>query len=301
MKAWLLYSREAAKRNESYIELYIAEGKKMDLVIELILVEEIGFGTRDSRSYMARGSNIISTKEYPDFVVSRIIYPLLNKQFEKLNIPVFNNSVIAEICNDKARTHQYLANKNITMVDTDFYKNHELESVLLNAKTPIVIKSVEGHGGEQVFLFEAKSYSSNDDNDAINHHIIDIIKGIGSSDFLVQPYIKGRNQDLRVYVIGDEIIAAVLREAKSGFKSNFSLGGEVSLYQLNDEEISIVNKIINEFDFGLVGIDFLIGEQGELLFNEIEDVVGSRMLYSTSNINIVKKYLEYILWSIKER
>ena len=95
-------------------------------------------------------------------------------------------------------------------------------------------------------------------------------------------------------MIGTEIIAAVLRTAKEGFKSNFSLGGEVSLYELSDSEIEIVNRIIGQFEFGLVGIDFIIGDDGELIFNEIEDVVGSRMLYQCSDINIVEKYLSFI-------
>ena len=48
------------------------------------------------------------------------------------------------------------------------------------------------------------------------------------------------------------------------------------------------------FDFGLVGIDFIVGNDGELIFNEIEDVVGSRMLYAVSDISVVPLYLDYI-------
>ena len=44
----------------------------------------------------------------------------------------------------------------------------------------------------------------------------------------------------------------------------------------------------------MVGIDFIIGDRNELIFNEIEDVVGARMLYQTSNINLVGLYLDYI-------
>jgi gamma-F420-2:alpha-L-glutamate ligase len=55
-----------------------------------------------------------------------------------------------------------------------------------------------------------------------------------------------------------------------------------------------VNQILNLFDFGLVGIDFLIGDKGELIFNEIEDVVGARMLYQCTDINLVGLYLDYI-------
>ena len=99
-------------------------------------------------------------------------------------------------------------------------------------------------------------------------------------------------------MIGKEIIAAVLRTAKEGFKSNFSLGGEVRLYELSEEEKNLVYRIIKQFEIGMVGIDFIIGDEGELIFNEIEDVVGSRMLYQCSEINLVEKYLKYILSQI---
>ena len=102
-----------------------------------------------------------------------------------------------------------------------------------------------------------------------------------------------------MYVLGDTILAAVCRTAKEGFKSNYSLGGEVSLYTLSDENISFVKKIMEQFSFGLVGIDFLVDEKGKFLFNEIEDVVGARMLYQLTSINLVEKYLQFILEQIK--
>ena len=97
-----------------------------------------------------------------------------------------------------------------------------------------------------------------------------------------------------MYVIGNQIITAVLRTAISGFKSNFSLGGEVKEYKLSTKEIALVQNIINLFEIGLAGIDFIIGDNGELIFNEIEDVVGARMLYQCTDINLVGMYLEFI-------
>ena len=119
---------------------------------------------------------------------------------------------------------------------------------------------------------------------------------------MVLQKLTGRaHQDVRVYVIGKEIIAAVCRTATSGFKSNYSLGGSVELYTLSEKQKILVNKIIDQFDFGLVGIDFLIGDDGEFIFNEIEDVVGARMLYQCSNINLVGLYLEFIKRELRRK
>ncbi len=335
MVAWIIYFSEAANYNKKYIEFHIEEGAKLGIDVKLILVEELEFGVSDNKWFLRYQDQEIPK---PDFVIIRAIYPLLSRQLEYMKIPVFNNSFVSEICNDKARTYQYLAKTGIRMVNSCFYKNQLIPQVHTKMNGPTVIKAVEGHGGSQVFLMNpskkqlhkndsetedsAKEDNSKEDNSkegttiegtakedvvidnsakgAFDEKQEEIIKGLASSDVVVQPLTGNRHQDLRVYVIGKRIVASVLRTAKEGFKSNFSLGGEVSLYQLSKEESMLVQTIIDQFNFGLVGIDFIVGDQGELIFNEIEDVVGSRMLYQCSDINIVKEYLMYIKESVLE-
>lgn len=341
MVAWIVYFRDGANYNRKYIEFYKEEGKKLDIDVELILVEDLEFGVEQNHWFIRHQGMEVT---YPDFVICRAIYPLLNKQFEYMGIKVFNNSFVAEICNDKAKTYQYLAKTGIRMVDSSFFKNSQVKDIISLVDQPTVIKTVDGHGGSQVFLLKPGGEPHNDrymikdkseeriedsavgiageriegstegivkeriEDSAVDitgeriedsEEICKVVKGLGSSDVVIQPLTGNRHQDLRVYVIGKEIIACVLRTAKEGFKSNFSLGGEVSLYQLSNEERSLVDIVISQFEFGLVGIDFIIGDSGELIFNEIEDVVGSRMLYQCSDINIVERYLKYILDTIK--
>jgi gamma-F420-2:alpha-L-glutamate ligase len=307
MTAWIIYFREAAEYNQEYIKFYLEEGARLGISFQLILAEDLTFGVKDNAWFMEYRKQPIA---FPDFAVCRAIYPLLSRQLEFMGIRVFNNAFVAEICNDKARTYQYLAKTGIKMVDSCFYRNMQIREVLSKLDQPTVVKAVDGHGGSQVFLAQPSDFSvirfqneSKTDKDidtkSDSNNNMAIIEGIKSSDIVVQPLTGTRHQDLRVYVIGREIIAAVLRTAKEGFKSNFSLGGEVCLYKLSEEEKKTVNIIIDQFEFGLVGIDFIIGDEGELIFNEIEDVVGSRMLYQCSDINIVERYLSFILDSIK--
>ena len=335
MVGWLIYSERDVEKNKRYIEFYIEEGKLQGIQIKLILVEKLEFGVRNNTWYFTYENNEINR---PDFAICRTIYPLLNKQLEYMGIKVFNNSKVAEICNDKARTYQYVAQLGIDMVDSAFVKNDMVEEAMNHVHKPMVIKAVAGHGGSQVFLLEPslgktieedysnenysnENYSKEDNSNkdyskedyskedylkedsskeeirnttSVESDKCKILNGLNQSNVVLQPLTGFRHQDLRVYVIGEKIIAAILRTAKEGFKSNFSLGGDVSEYQLSKEETTIVEKIISLFHFGLVGIDFIIGDNGELIFNEIEDVVGARMLYQCTDINLVGLYLEFI-------
>jgi len=171
------------------------------------------------------------------------------------------------------------------MPDTLFVANKEIAGFLENCPLGTVLKAVDGHGGSQVCLYDG--------------NVEKILRIMGRSDMVAQEKVGNRNSDLRVYVIGGKILASVLRESSEGFRANFSLGGSVSLYSLKAVEQELVQKIIDLFNFDMVGIDFILDDNGNLVFNEIEDVVGARMLYQCSDIDIVKEYLSYISKKIK--
>ena len=100
--------------------------------------------------------------------------------------------------------------------------------------------------------------------------------------------------DVRFYILGNEIVAAVKRQSYKSFKSNYSLGGMVSLHKPSDKEKSMVKKILEVIDIDYGGIDFIY-HNDRPVFNEIEDAVGAKMLYQTSKIDIIGMYCEYIL------
>ncbi|WOO36828.1 ATP-grasp domain-containing protein [Anaerocolumna sp. AGMB13020] len=296
MTGWLIYGQNDAKKNKGYIDFYMAEGKSLGINIELLFRENIEVGIRDNSWFIRyNGKDCIK----PDFAIVRTIYPLLSKQLEYLSIPVFNSSEIARICNDKAKTYQCVAELSIPIINTTFVENNAIRKRLENIIEPTVIKTVSGHGGSQVYLSLPKcSPAIPDPYKKIRHSETareEIIAGIRYEDCVMQPFIPGKQQDLRVYVIGKEIITAILRTSNEGFRANFSLGGNVREYELSRNEIITIRKIIDHFEFGMVGIDFLIGDEGELIFNEIEDVVGARMLYQCTDINLVKRYLMFVM------
>ncbi len=282
MTGWILYGRKEAEYNKHYITMYQEEGKKFDIAFEVIIVEELEFGIRNNTWFLEyQGENV----KLPTFVISRAIYPILSRQLECMKIPVFNGSEVARICNDKALTYQAVASLGIDIIDTTFCKQGKLRDGLSRRNVKTVVKTVDGHGGQQVYLV--------DPSDSVQ--VDEVVMDTCNHDTVLQPLVGTAHKDLRVYVIGDAIIAAILRKAKEGFKSNFSLGGDVSVYELNKEEREKVQLIIELVKPDMVGIDFIVGDNGELIFNEIEDVVGARMLYQCTDINLVKLYIEHIL------
>ena len=299
---WLIYRKEDAVRNRAYIELYRTYAPQYGLECEIVYVENLKYGVRNGKPYLTKvseqtektadlfsgtarceGENCLNT--FPDFAIVRTILPSLNKQLERMGIPCMNNYQVSRICNDKAECYRYLSGRGIPIPDTLFVANREIAGFLERCPGGTVLKAVDGHGGSQVCLYDGNAE--------------EILRIMGRSDMVAQEKVGNRNSDLRVYVIGGKVIASVLRESNEGFRANFSLGGSVSLYSLKESEQELVQKIVDLFDFDMVGIDFILDDSGNLVFNEIEDVVGARMLYQCSDIDIVKEYLSYISKKIK--
>ncbi|MDE7124843.1 MAG: hypothetical protein K2N83_05095, partial [Eubacterium sp.] len=117
--------------------------------------------------------------------------------------------------------------------------------------------------------------------------------------YVYQKAASDLGKDLRVWLIGGRIIASVLRESKSDFRANFCLGGNAYIYKLSEEETALVKKISSLVDYDYIGIDFVFNK-GKIVFNEIEDSVGARMIYSKTNIDIIEEYCKHIKNSIQQ-
>ena len=259
---WLIYQDNDAEENASYIDWFINEAKKNNCELKLVLRKSLYTGIRDNQ--LVTIYNNLPT-ELPDFCIIRTIEPILQKHFECIHIPCFNNYEVTRICNNKALAHLEINKLGIPAVETYYLNKTELD-FLLPLDFPFILKEVNGRGGQQVHLIDSK-VSLNTLKPKLN-----------SSELVIQSTDVKAGKDLRVFIIGNKIIKAVLRENEHDFRANFKLGGTARIYNLSADDITSINRIIDRFDFGLVGIDFLIGKNNELLFNEIEDVVGSRIL-----------------------
>ena len=279
IQAWLIYDEKSAANNTSYIDWFIDEAQKKGIMMELVIRNELMSGIKNNQSILIRDGREVPS---PEVAVVRTIDPLLSSHLEELGTLVFNSSRVAKICNHKALTYKEVQKLSLPMVDTFFYQRHTLpEQPPLDF--PFVMKSVHGRGGNEVFLIEdEKTWSRIKDT-------------FPSDEMVVQTANVQPGKDVRVFVVGNEIIAAVRRESRKDFRANFSLGGSAKLYPLSEKETEMVQRICRHFKFDMVGVDFLIDLDGNLLFNEIEDIVGSRTLSKLTDINLLDLYTSHIL------
>lgn len=200
-----------------------------------------------------------------DFVINRTNDYKIAEFYEDKGIRVFNPSSLSRLANNKQLCYEFMQEHGIPIMPINY------------EGAPAVKKKIDGKGGAEVFMINKKEPFE---------------KG-----YVYQTPCDTLGKDLRVWVIGGKIICSILRESDSDFRSNFCLGGRAIPYNLNEKETALVEKIISHVDADYIGIDFLF-HNGNLVFNEIEDTVGARMVYDKTDIDIIKLYCEHIKISL---
>lgn len=277
LRGIIIYAPEDVNKNRKFIELCGQNLREADIELQTVVLND-----KDQEDIMesfktAEQENKESQLRGISFAINRSRNYIVARQLEDMGISVINNSKVTEICNDKWKTYLYAVNRGIPVMETEDGKSDKAAS---NVGYPMVIKSCGGHGGNEVFLAE---------NEEQKKEIVDKIRG----EYIIQRLADTRGEDIRVYVIGGEIVLAMKRSAADGFKSNFSLGGTATEYCLNEAEKDIVRSVVEDLKPDYAGID-LIYDGDRPVLNEIEDAVGARMVYENTDIDIVSMYAKYI-------
>lgn len=195
------------------------------------------------------------------YVINRSNDFRIAELYESKGIRVFNPSKFSRLANNKQACYDFMQSHGIEIMPTRY------------STPPFVKKPLDGHGGNGV----AMCYSADEYDE----------------DMVCQKPATDLGKDLRVWVIGGEIITAILRVSKTDFRSNYCLGGEAIPYNLTESESKKVKKIIDLVNGDYYGIDFVFNNS-EIVFNELEDTVGARMVYDKTDIDILNLYCDYI-------
>lgn len=260
VKGILVYTSADAEYNEWFIDHIIEEGRKCNLDIRLVLSDKEEVSDNDI-----------------DFAIVRNRDSKLCKRLEENNIRCFNSSYVVNIGNDKWEMYKDFNAAGIPVMYTQREK----------LPYPFVMKPVDGHGGENVYLIKnADEYK----------RAIDTNPDEKTGEFIFQVPATEKGRDIRVYVVGGIILTAMERiavDTEKDFRSNYSLNGNAKEHALTDEELKLAAKVADHIKADFVGID-LIYNNGKPVVNEIEDAVGTRMLYSLTDIDPVREFVAHI-------
>ncbi|WP_019351059.1 30S ribosomal protein S6--L-glutamate ligase [Vibrio splendidus] len=181
------------------------------------------------------------------------------RQFEMMGTFCINESVAISRSRDKLRSLQLLSRKGIGLPKTGFASRPDkIQDLIKNVGgAPLVIKLLEGTQGIGVVLAETNKAAES---------VIEAFMGL-KANILVQEFIEEANgADIRCFVVGNKVIAAMKRQAGEGeFRSNLHRGGTAQLVKLTKEERATAINAAKIMGLNLCGVDILQSKNGPVV------------------------------------
>ncbi|ESN28468.1 ribosomal protein S6 modification protein [Enterobacter sp. MGH 22] len=209
------------------------------------------------------------------------------RQFEMLGSYPLNESVAISRARDKLRSLQLLARQGIDLPVTGIAHSPDDTSDLIDmvGGAPLVIKLVEGTQGIGVVLAETRQAAES---------VVDAFRGL-NAHILVQEYIEeAKGRDIRCFVVGNEVVAAIERQAKEGdFRSNLHRGGIARVADISDRERDIAVKAAQTLGLDVAGVDLLRATRGPLVM-EVNASPGLEGVEKTTGVDIAGKMITWI-------
>ncbi|MCS2163339.1 30S ribosomal protein S6--L-glutamate ligase [Scandinavium sp. H11S7] len=209
------------------------------------------------------------------------------RQFEILGSYPLNESVAITRARDKLRSLQLLARQGIDLPMTGIAHSPDDTSDMIEmvGGAPLVVKLVEGTQGIGVVLAETRQAAES---------VIDAFRGL-NAHILVQEYIQeAKGCDIRCFVVGDDVVAAIERRAKPGdFRSNLHRGGVATVADITPLEREIAIKSAQTLGLDVAGVDILRANRGPLVM-EVNASPGLEGIEKTTGVDIAGKMIQWI-------
>ncbi|MGZ8903863.1 MAG: 30S ribosomal protein S6--L-glutamate ligase, partial [Methylobacter sp.] len=207
--------------------------------------------------------------------------------FEMMNVFPLNESVAISRSRDKLRSIQLLARKGIGLPVTGFANNPDDITDLIDqvGGAPLVIKLLQGTQGIGVVLAETHNAAES---------VIQAFMGL-NANIMVQEFIKEADgSDIRCFVVGDKVVAAMKRQAPSGeFRSNLHRGGTASLIRLTPEERSTAVRAAKIMGLNVCGVDMLRSNHGPVIM-EVNSSPGLKGIEAASQKDIADLIIQFL-------
>lgn len=216
----------------------------------------------------------------------------LGRALERMGYRLYNCADAIEACDNKALTFEMLQGvvrmprtiKIPMTFNTIGYDDLSFEDHI--EKTlgyPYVIKECLGSYGGQVYLAQSKDEARA------------LLKKIEGKDCIAQKFVStSRGRDLRAYVVGDRVVAAMERYNANDFRSNIANGGTAKPYKITKDQEKMAVDAAHALGLDFAGVDILFGKDEEPVLCEVNSNAQFKGLLAATGADITDPLFEMI-------
>lgn len=177
----------------------------------------------------------------------------------------------------------FLKNKIPIIPTKIFYTKEQLLDE--NFSYPLISKNSLGYQGKSVRKFDNRD------------ELLKFIKNLDETQLGMYLWQKclPTNWDLRIIVLGGQVIGAMKRTAKGDeFRSNFSLGGDVQKWNLSETDKNIAENVAKSCGLDYCGVDIMKDNEGNSFVLEVNRQCQFQGFEKSTGINVAKKMIEFV-------
>lgn len=247
----------SAKKFTELYSMLLQAAKQFDVALSVKRTGEIPHNLDSVRSVES------------DFVLFWDKDVVLAEMLELCGISVFNSASAVYYCDNKAYTAMRLQQANVRIPETyiapltfeglGYTDLGFAEQIIEKLGYPFIVKELYGSFGQQVYLVSDLQ------------ELKDVTDKIGYKGFLLQKFIESsRGKDVRVNVVGNEVVSSMMRYSINGdFRSNISNGGQMKKYEISREQSEAAILACRALGLDFAGVDILFGPEGEPIVCEV--------------------------------
>src|SRR5690606_37682396 len=115
------------------------------------------------------------------------------------------------------------------------------------------------------------------------------------ANFLVQEFVaEAAGADLRCFVVGDRVVAAMRRQAAEGeFRSNLHRGGQASPAEASAREQEVAVRPARDLGLEVAGVDLVASSRGPLVL-EVNSTPGLEGIESACGVDVAGAIIDHV-------
>lgn len=290
MKACIIYNQSLGKDYVLYqvVQDFIDQGKFLS--IDLIPKSNEDFTTYQDQE----GVQVLGLDFDPAFILFYDKDLVLARALKNSGYRLFNPLEAIALCDDKIKSYQAL--EGLPLPRTIYgpkryhpYENPDFAQRVLDILGPkVIVKESTGSFGQQVHLAQGLD------------QLVSLLKNLSCRSYLIQEYIEeSMGRDLRVVLVGDQVLGGMERSNQGDFRANIALGGQGRAVSLSPEEIALAKACHRRLGLFFSGVDLLYSKEGPLVC-EVNSNLSYLGFSKATGLPVGKIILEAILKEIKK-
>ncbi len=238
------------------------------------------------KGYMVEDYDAVIVRRMPGGTAERVFYRMdALHMLEEYGVLVVNPALSIEKSVNKYYTSALLEKAGITSPRTVVTESFtEAMSAFEELGGDVVVKPLFGSLGAGMTRIT--------DGD-IAYRVFRALEST-QSVFYLQEYVPHGNEDIRVFVIGGEVVASMRRVA-AGWKTNISSGAAPEPYEPTGEEVEMSLKAAETLGLEYTGVDLMRSEEDGTLYTlEVNSTPGWEGLQKVTSVDIAERLVEHV-------